>query len=352
VSHRFSASMSATAVVIAVASLALVRVAGQDRAVAKATPAKATPAAKTWNLPRTPDGQPDLQGIWSNATLSPLERPRELAGKQFFTEAEAAEYEKKVLEHNNADRRDSQDAEADIALAYNDFWYDRGTKIVPSRRTSLIVDPPDGRIPSLTPEAQKREAARAEARRGRGPADSWEDRNLAERCLTRGAPKLPGGYNNNFMILQGPGYVAILQEMIHEVRVIPLDGRPHLPQNIRLWLGDSRGHWEGDTLVVDTTNFRDEIRFNLYYCCGIAGANLHLVERFTRVDKDTIDYQYMVDDPTTYTSRWTVAVPLWRTPGPIYEYACHEANYGMAGILAGARAEEKAAAEAAKNGSQ
>lgn len=351
-SHRFLILMSVPAIVLAVASLSLESAAAQDRSAANTTAAKATPAATTWTVPRTPDGQPDLQGIWANSTLTPLERPRELGDKQFFTEKEAAEYEKKLLEHNNADRRDTQNAEADIALAYNDVWYDRGTTIVPTRRTSLIVDPPDGRIPSLTPEAQKREAARAEASRGRGPADSWEDRNLAERCLTRGAPKLPGGYNNNFMILQGPGYVAILQEMIHEVRVIPLDGRPHVPQNIRQWLGDSRGHWEGNTLVVDTTNFRDEIRSNLYYCCGAAGANLHLVERFTRVDNDTIDYQYTVDDPTTFTKPWTVALPLWRTPGPIYEYACHEANYGMTGILAGARAEEKAAEAAAKAASR
>jgi hypothetical protein len=350
---RFLASISALAIVIALASLASEGATGQDRSAANTTPAKAaTPAAKSWAVPRTADGQPDLQGIWANSTLTPLERPRDLGDKQFFTEKEAAEYEKHILEHNNADRRDTQNAEADIALAYNDFWYDRGTKIVPTRRTSLIVDPPDGRIPPLTVEAQKREAARAEAMRGHGPADSWEDRNLAERCLTRGAPKLPGGYNNNFMILQGPGYVAILQEMIHEVRVIPLGGRPHIPQNMRQWLGDSRGHWEGNSLVVDTTNFRDEIRSNLYYCCGAAGANLHLVERFTRVDNDTIDYQYTVDDPTTYTRPWTVALPMWRTEGPLYEYACHEANYGMSGILAGARAEEKSAAEAAKAASR
>jgi hypothetical protein len=349
--HRSLASMGALVVLITLALLAPSPVAGQDRSAANTTPTKAARTAKTWTLPRTPDGQPDLQGIWANSTLTPLERPRELGDKQFFTEKEAAEYEKRLLEHNNADRRDNQNAEADIALAYNDFWYDRGTKIVPTRRTSLIVDPPDGRIPPLTPEAQKREAARVEANRGRGPADSWEDRNLAERCLTRGAPKLPGGYNNNFMILQGPGYVAILQEMIHEVRVIHLDGRPHISKSIRQWLGDSRGHWEGNTLVVDTTNFRDEIRSNLYYCCGAAGANLHLVERFTRVDNDTIGYQYTVDDPTTFTRPWTVAVPLWRTPGPLYEYACHEANYGMAGILSGARAEERAAEEAAKTGS-
>jgi hypothetical protein len=341
--HRFLASMGALAVMIAVAWLAPLPVVSESRSA----------AAKTWAPPRIADSQPDLQGVWSNATLTPLERPRELAGKQFFTEEEAAEYEKRVLQQNNADRRENRETEADVALAYNDSWYDRGTKIVPTRRTSLIVDPPDGKIPPLTPEAQKREAARAEARRRRGPADSWEDRNLAERCLTRGAPKLPGGYNNNFLILQTPGYVAILQEMIHEVRIIPLDGRPHVSKNIHEWLGDSRGRWEGNTLVVDTTNFNDQISSNLFNCCGAAGANLHLVERFTRVDSDTIDYQYTVDDPTTFTKPWTVAVPLTRAPGPIYEYACHEGNYGMTGILAGARAEEKAVAEeAAKKASR
>jgi hypothetical protein len=344
-SHRSLASMSALGVVIVAALPAPVPVAGR---VAATT----TGAAKTWIAPRTPDGQPDLQGIWSNATLTPLERPRELAVKEFFTEKEAAEYEKQLLLQNNADRRRNDDPETDVLLAYNDSWYDRGTKVVPTRRTSLIVDPPDGRIPALTQEAQKREAARAEARRRRGPADSWEDRNLGERCLTRGAPKLPSGYNNNFLILQTPGYVAILQEMIHEVRIIPLDGRPHVEQNIRQWLGDSRGHWEGNTLVVDTTNFNDQIRFNTYNCCRASGENLHLVERFTRLDADTIDYQYTVDDPTTFTRSWTAAVPLTRAPGPIYEYACHEGNYGMANMLSGARAEEKAQEEAAKKASR
>src|SRR5712692_10451378 len=347
-SHRCLALIGALAVVIAVASLAPVPVAGQGRS----SVANTTAAAQTWTPPRTPDGQPDLQGIWTNATITPLERPRELAGKQFFTEQEAAEYEKQVLQHNNADRRDNRETDADVALAYNDSWYDRGTKVVPTRRTSLIVDPPDGRIPALTPEAQKREAARAEARRKRGPADSWEDRNLGERCITRGVPKLPSGYNNNFLILQTPETVAILQEMIHEVRIIHLDGRPHVDKNIREWLGDSRGHWEDNTLVVDTTNFNDQVRSTSYNCCGGAGANLHLVERFTRVDADTIDYQYTVDDPTTFTRSWTVAVPLTRAPGLMYEYACHEGNYGMANLLSGARAEEKAAEEAAKKGSR
>jgi hypothetical protein len=196
----------------------------------------------------------------------------------------------------------------------------------------------------LTPEAQKQAQARAEDRRRRGPdpADTWEDRNLAERCITRGAPKLPGGYNNNFQIIQTHDYVAILQEMIHEVRFIPLDGRPHIPSQVRLWMGDSRGHWEGDTLVIDTTNFNNKIISNSFNCCPGAGSNLHVVERFTLVDRDTIDFRYTVDDPSTYTRSWTASVPMTRTEGPIFEYACHEGNYAMVDMLAGARAREKA----------
>ena len=222
----------------------------------------------------------------------------------------------------------------------------RSIDCIPLTRTSLIVDPPDGRLPPLTPEGQKRAAARAEDRRRRGPdpADSWLDRNLAERCLTRGAPKLPGGYNNNFQIVQSPGYVMILQEMIHEARIIPLDNRPHIDQNIRLWMGDSRGHWEGDTLVVDTTNYNDKIISNSFNCCPGSGSSLHVTERFRRVDAINIDYSYTVDDPATYTRPWTASVPLERTDGPIYEYACHEGNYALQDILAGARAKEKAAA--------
>ena len=336
-SRRFFVSIGALGFALAASLLV-----GPESAAGQDWPS----AGKNWTAPRTPDGQPDLEGIWSNATITPLERPAQLAGKQFLTEKEAAEYAKKLVQENNADIREGRDTDSDIALAYNDSWYDRGT-IVPTRRTSLIIDPSDGKIPPLTPQAQKREAARAAAMSKSGAADSWTDRNLAERCLTRGAPKMPGGYNNNFLIAQNPGYVAILQEMIHEVRIIPLDGRPHVNENIRQWLGDSRGHWEGDTLVVDTTNFRDDIRSTLFYCCGASGENLHLIERFTRVSANMIDYQYTVDDPTTYTRSWTAAIPMTKTPGPIYEYACHEGNYGMTGILAGARAEEKAAAEAA-----
>ena len=335
------------ALLIGVVSLTTVPANGQAPAVAAKT--KTAAAVKTAAPLRLADGHPDLQGIWSYSTLTPLERPRELAGKEFFTEEEAVEYEKSLLEKNNRDRRDGG-AEADVARAYNDLWYDSGAHVVKTRRTSLVIDPPDGRIPAFTPEAERREAARAEDRRRRGgdPADTWEDRSLGERCLTRGAPKLPSAYNNHIQIVQSPGYVAILQEMIHEVRIIPVDGRPHAEKNIRQWLGDSVGHWEGDTLVVDTTNYPDTIVFNAINCCRGAGANLHVIERFKRLDADTIDYQYTVDDPTTFTKSWTVAIPMSKTDEPIYEYACHEGNYGMKNLLSGARAMEKAAAEAKK----
>ena len=320
-------------------------IAGCMLAVIPAVGQRPSIAAKTWTLSRTPDGQPDLEGIWTNATITPLERPRALAGKEFFTPQEAAEYEKRILDEVSTDRRDGG-AEVDVGRSYNELWRERGKLLL---RTSLIVDPPDGRLPALTPEAQKRAVARREDRRRRGPdpADSWLDRNLAERCITRGAPKLPGGYNNNFEIIQTPGYVTIVQEMIHETRIIPLDGRPHADKNIRLWMGDSRGHWEGDTLVVDTANYNDKIISNSFNCCPEAGANLHVVERFRRVDANTIDYRYTVDDPATYTRPWTAAVPMTTIDEPMFEYACHEGNHAMVGILAGARAKEKKAAEEA-----
>jgi hypothetical protein len=298
---------------------------------------------KTWNAPKTPDGQPDLQGTWTNATITPLERPADLAGKEFLTSQEAAEYEKQIAKANNADRRDLP-PEGDVGLAYNDFWYNRGTKIVGTRRTSLIVDPPDGKVPPLTPAAQKVQDNLRAAARGHA-SDGPESRALTERCLlwpTAGPPMLPSFYNNNYQIVQSPGYVTILVEMIHDVRVIPLDGRPHVSANVREWMGDSRGHWEGNTLVVDTTNFSDKTRFR-----G-ADEKMHLVERFTRVDPDTIMYEFTVDDPTAFTKSWTAQIPMRRTASPVYEYACHEGNYAMAGMLAGARADEKAAADAAK----
>ena len=287
--------------------------------------------------------QPDISGYWSNTTLTPLERPLQLADKAFFTDREASEYERNILAAVNYDQRDA-DPQKDVNRSYNELFRERGT-LVPDKRTSLIIDPPNGRMPPLTPEGQKKAQARADDRRKRGadPADSWEDRNLAERCLTRGAPKIPGGYNNNFQILQTPGYVVIVQEMIHEARIIPLDSRPHPDPRVHLWMGDSVGHWEGSTLVVETTNFDDRIVANSFNCCGLAGEHLSVTERFRRASAGQIDYQYTVNDPAIYTKPFTASVPLTRFEGPIYEYACHEGNLAMTGILAGARAQERAA---------
>jgi len=333
--HRSLASTAALTFTVAVAFLALAPVAGQSQ--------PAPP--KKWTQPRTSDGQPDLQGIWSNATITPFERPKELAGKEFFTEQEAADYEKRILREGNRDIR-GRNAAADVNGAYNEFWFDRGTKVVPTRRTSLLVDPPDGRVPPLTPEAQKAAVVRDEITRR--PPEGPEDLALVVRCIVWPVvvPMLPTAYNNNYQILQTPGYVTLLTEMIHDVRIIPLDGRPHIPENIRLWLGDSRGRWEGKTLVVDTTNFNDKTHFRN------SDRNLHLIERFTRTDANTILYQFTVEDPTAFTRPWKGEVPLTKAPGPIYEYACHEGNYAMKDILKGARAQEKEAAAGAKKDSR
>jgi hypothetical protein len=281
-------------------------------------------------------GERDLQGIWTNATLTPLERPAEFAGREFLTEAEAVAYEKRVRERNDADRRET-DAEADLATGYNDLFWERGRSVVSTRRTSLVVDPRDGRIPSLTTDAQKNAAARAEARRLR-PADGPEDRSLADRCIVRGTsgpPMLPAGYSNNYRFVQTPDVVVILVEMIHDARIIPLDGRPHLGVNVRQMLGDPRGRWEGRTLVVETTNFTDKTNFR-----G-SGQNLRVTERFTRTDEGTLLYQFTVDDPQSFTRPWSGEIPMKKVAGPIFEYACHEGNYSMANILSAARHEER-----------
>jgi len=278
-----------------------------------------------------------MQGIWSNAILTPLERPADFPDKAFFTKEEAAAYLKRTIEQNNKDKRDGSGTDADVARAYNDFWWDRGTSIAKTLRTSLIVDPPDGRIPALTPLAQKRAEQVKESRRLH-PADGPEDRSVGERCIllnSAGPPMMPSAYNNNYQVVQTAHTFVILNEMIHDARVIPLDRRPHVPQSIRLWMGDSRGRWDGDTLVVDTTNFTDQTPFR-----G-SGPNLHLTERFTRMDAETLLYQFTVDDPESFTRPWTAAIPSVRTTGPILEYACNEGNYGMSGLLSAARAEEK-----------
>jgi hypothetical protein len=291
-----------------------------------------------WTPPRTPDGHPDLQGVWSMETLTPLERPAELEGKEFLTEQEAQEYARRTLEATNRDRRDGG-GDADLRRNYNEFWRERSTTVVASRRTSLIVDPPDGRIPAMTPEARKKRAATAEASRlPSGP----EDLALRIRCITRGLPMVPTPNNNFFQIVQAPGYVAILQEMMYEARLIPTDGpRQHAPPGVRAYMGDARGHWAADTLVIDTTNFIGKNDF-----LG-SDENLHLTERLTRTSADTILYEFTVDDPTAFTKPWSGEIPLTKTKEGIFDYECHEGNYSIVDILSGARAEENRAAEGA-----
>ena len=292
-----------------------------------------------WTPPRTTWGEPDLQGVWSYATITPLERPESHAGKDVLTAEEVAALDKEA--RTGADRRDGT-READLLRAYNAFWYDRGKS---DGRTSLIVDPPDGRLPSLTPEGRRRRAATAEQSLAH-PFDSVEDRPLQERCIIyHGVPPLPSGYNNTYQIFQTPGYVAIVDENIHDVRGIPLDGRPHVDSKIRQWNGDSRGHWENNTLVVETTNYSPKTTFKF----PVAPETLRAVERFTRVSADKIDYRFTITDPTTYTRPWTAVLPLANVPDYVmYEYACHEGNYAIEHALSGARALEKAAAGAAK----
>ena len=288
--------------------------------------------------PHAADGHPDLQGVWNFSTITPLERPAEFSGKEFLTDGEARDYEQRIVERSNRDRREST-AEADVSSAYNEFWWDRGVhaaRVHGKVRTSLIVDPPDGRLPPLTADGQARATARAEARREH-PADGPEDRSLGERCLlfNAGPPMLSGPYNNFVQILQTRDHVVIHNEMIHDARVIPLDGRPHLPASIRLLLGDSRARWDGDTLVVETTNFSDKTTVR-----G-SGPGLKLTERFTREGAATLLYQFTVDDPASFTKPWTAILPMTRADGQLYEYACHEGNYAMSGILRGARADER-----------
>ena len=301
-------------------------------------------------VPRTAWGQPDLQGVWDFRTLTPMERPDELADKQVLTAEEAAEFQQVQLADIAA--RDDE-VPADIVGNYNQFWFDRGTTVVETNRTSLVVDPPDGKIPPLTSAAQEKQAAIAEARRGVGghqpTPGGWLDdlgtNGLQVRCIlgfNSGPPMTPGGYNNNVQLIQTSEQVVILNEMNHNARVVPLDGRPHLGSDLRQWVGDSRGHWEGDTLVVETTNFLRETSFMR----GASSPDLNLVERFTRVDADTLLYEVTVDDPTTWTRPWTYAVPMRANPDPIFEYACYEGNYAMETILAGARAKEQAAERA------
>jgi len=351
--RRCLASIGALTVVIAVVSLRPVPVSGQAPTSAKArTPA----AAKAYTPPRTADGHPDLQGVWDFRNVIPLERPSQYAGKEFLTDEEAAEFEKSASERLDMDRRDDDPtrtpavvngaaATADVARAYNEFWWDYGKKFVGSKRSSLIVDPTDGKIPPLTPEAKKRadEAAERRARPALGP----EDRGIGERCImgfNAGPPMLPAAYNNNMQLFQTRDTVAIFTEMVHNARIVPLDGRPHV--SVPQWSGSSRGHWEGNTLVVETKGFYQTTSF------PNSSPNMHLIEKFSRIDPDTLLYEFTVSDPTTWTKPFTAQVPMKKSDQSVFEYACHEGNYAMTGILSGARSVENAAGEAAKKGSR
>ena len=319
--RSYSVTASASAVGLALILAAPAGAAAQSAAAEN----PGTAPGADWTAPRTPWGAPDLQGVWDYRTMTPLERPRELAGKETLTAEEAAAYEKV----QNA-RLDDYDRSPSV---HAKWWLDYGRELTADRRTSLLVDPPDGRLPALTEDARRRAAARSERRRRHG-GDAAEYRGLTERCITFGMPRLPGAYNNNYQILQTPTHVAIVSEMIHDARIVPLDGRPRLPDGLRQWHGDSRGYYDGDTLVVETVNFSPRSAFR-----G-STETLRLVERFTRVGPRTAHYEVTMEDPATWTSAWTARVPMTRTDQAIYEYACHEGNLGLRNILHNARYEE------------
>ena len=326
--------------------------------------APAFAGAQSSEVPRTPWGDPDLQGVWNNGTITPMERPVEQADKEFLTAEEAASLQQTRIARNeellhrparrtkaggNVDR-----GEDGAPGFYNNLWLDYGTTT--TGRTSIVIDPGNGRLPARTPEAEARHTS-PEAQRirdvaaGRSPANSWEDLPLAVRCIWyRGIPSLPSGYNNHYHIVQNPEWVAILQEHIHEVRYIPLDGRPHIAPAIRQYAGDSRGYWDGETLVVETTNFRNNTIIRKVP--GFLTDALHVVERYTRTGPDTLDWNFTVTDPQTWTRPWTGSLPMTRTDDPMYEYSCHEGNYGLYNILTGSRATDQAAAEAATRDSR
>ena len=292
-----------------------------------------------WTPPRTPEGVPDLQGVFTFRTITPMQRPAALEGKVTLSAEEAAEFEESERTRLNRDLFDPIEgapsagyaprAEGGV-LSYNEFWYERGVELTRDRRTSLIMDPPDGRIPYTDAARERNRILRANL--SSGFADSYTDRSLADRCIlgfNSGPPMVPSAYNNNVLILQTPGRVVLYNEMIHNARVIPTDGRAH--GDLRQWAGDSSARWEDDVLVIETTNFQRETAFR-----G-STADTRLVERLWRVDPDTVLYEFTVEDPNSFTRPWTALFPLRRTDGPLFEYACHEGNYGLEGILAGAR---------------
>ena len=311
----------------------------------KATAAAKTPSAASTkhSARRTPWGDPDLQGTWDYRTITPLERPQNMGDRQFLTDAEANQ-----LETRAAKRMDQPpDENVPANTIHAPYWTDPGRRVVDDKRNSLIIDPPDGRLPALSAEGQYRLATRGRGGTGGregGKADGPEDRSTLERCITQGLPtsNLPTLYNNNIGIYQSPGYVALVHEMVHETRIVPLDGRPALSPSIRQWEGSSRGHWDGDTLVVETTNFSDKASYR-----G-SGPTMHITERYTRLDDKTVGVEITVEDPGTWARPWTAALKMRPSEGPIYEYACHEANIGLQNILEVARDEDAKAEKAAE----
>ena len=317
------------AVLLAAALLVPAAAAGQDG------------ASDAWQVPRTPDGRPDLQGVWDFRSLTPLERPEALADQDIFSAEEAAQFTEERLAALDKDQP-GPDGRIPLSGGYNDFWWDYGRQLPDDLRTSLVVDPPDGRLPGLTPAGRERAAARRTAlgRDAHGP----EDRGAFERCIlgfNAGPPMNPSAYNNNMQLFQTADHVVILNEMVHDARIVPLDASDHLPDGVRQWRGDSRGHWNGDTLVIETQNFTAKTSFR-----G-TGPGLHLVERFTRVEEGILLYEYTVTDPESFERPWSVAVPMQKNDLPVFEYACHEGNYGMLNLMVSARAEDaRKAAEA------
>ena len=307
--------------------------------------------------PRTPWGQPDLQGVWDFRTITPMERPESLGDQEFLTDEQIADLERGVADRNArlaarpAQRTvvsNSVDRGVDGAPgSYNNFWMDRGTRVIGTRRTSLIVDPPNGRIPPMTAAAERRRAAERQHTRDH-PADSWTDRSIYERCIlgfNSGPPIEPRAYNNHMQVFQTPGYVVIFNEMVHDARIVPLVPRDPLPGHLRQWMGDSRGRWDGDTLVVETSNL---YRQNSFTWRQGATQDTRVVERFSRLDATTLLYEFTVEDPATWTRPWSAEVPMSLSEDQVWEFACHEGNYGMDGILAGHRADELRATQGSR----
>jgi hypothetical protein len=338
VNHRFFALTVIVMVVISLRS---------SSAVAMTQSRPSSPAsAKTWTPPKTSSGDPDLQGVWTTTTTAPFERPAQFGERRFLTDEEFAAREKQLERQRETDSQETASPNARANTGPPGHWGDRATQV--SRQTSLVVEPPDGRVPVTAAAEAKRDYDLAHV------TEAFEHMSPWDRCITRGVPggMFPGGYGNVYQIVQAPGYVVILMEMIHEARVIPLDGRPHL--NVRQWNGDSRGRWEGDTLVVETTNYNSKGWIATNAASGrIKGIPqseaLRVVERFTRLDRDTIQYEITIEDPNVYTRPWKMSFPMSKDPNAqLFEYACHEGNLAMTNMLSGARAVEKAAEEAAK----